>query len=126
MTVSPESALEPGQAEVGDPQLTAVVDQQVRRLDVAVDHAQMMCVLEGLGGLDAQPGDLAEERAGPPVVAQRQAARRDRPGSSTCRPGEERFRPIPGQPQRPGLFARNSRSPAMIAASDWPEISCIA
>ena len=57
-------ALEAGQAEVGDPQVAPAVDDQVRRLDVAVEHALLVGVLEGLGGLEAQPGRLLEEGRG--------------------------------------------------------------
>ena len=52
--------LHPSQAEVGDPQVAPDVDQQVGRLDVAVDDPQAMGVVEGLGGLQAQVGDGAE------------------------------------------------------------------
>ncbi len=34
------------QAEVGDPKVATSVDQEIRRLDVAVDHADFMRVLE--------------------------------------------------------------------------------
>ena len=56
-------ALEPGQAEVGDPEVPPAVDHQVRRLDVAVQHPLLVRVLERLGRLAAQPGGLAEEGA---------------------------------------------------------------
>ena len=42
--------------------MPAAVDHQVRRLDVAVQHPLLVCVLEGLGRLPAQAGRLAEER----------------------------------------------------------------
>src|SRR5262249_19120416 len=50
-------AVEPGQAEVDDPRLAVAVDQDVRRLDVAVKDALGMCVGQRLGDLDADPGD---------------------------------------------------------------------
>ena len=53
-----------GQAEVGDPEFAGVVDQQVGRLDVAVEDAVLVGVVEGFGGLDAEVGDGAEVVAG--------------------------------------------------------------
>ena len=53
-----------GQAEVGDPEMAVRIHQQVRRLDVAVHDAHLVCVVESFGRLDAQPGDLAEPLAG--------------------------------------------------------------
>ena len=50
-----------GEPEVGDPDEPAAVDQEVRRLDVAVDHAPVVGVPERLGGLAADLGD-------PPVI----------------------------------------------------------
>ena len=44
-----------GQAEVGDPDLALGVEQQVGRLDVAVEDALLMSVFERLGHLDADP-----------------------------------------------------------------------
>jgi hypothetical protein len=35
-------------------------DQEIGRLDVAVEHAVLMGVVEGFGGLDAELGDGAE------------------------------------------------------------------
>ena len=57
--------VELGQAEVGDPDVAAAVDQQVGRLDVAVDDAELVGVLQRLGRLRRQPGDGAEEVRGP-------------------------------------------------------------
>ena len=48
-----------GQAEVGDPDGPLVVEQQVRRLDVAVDDPLGMGVGQRLGDLDADPRRLA-------------------------------------------------------------------
>ena len=51
--------LELGQAEVGDPDVPQRVQDQVGRLDVAVQHASLVGVSQGIGDLGAQPGDLA-------------------------------------------------------------------
>src|SRR5437763_1167861 len=40
-----------GEAEVGDPGPAVAVDQDVRRLEVAVDHAPLVGVLDRLGDL---------------------------------------------------------------------------
>ena len=48
-----------GQAEVGDPDGPLVVEQQVRRLDVAVDHPLAVGVGQRLGHLHADPRRLA-------------------------------------------------------------------
>ena len=49
----PVSPLSPcdllGQAEVGDPRVAVPVEQDVGRLEVAVDHAVLVGVLDGLG-----------------------------------------------------------------------------
>ncbi len=52
--------LHPRQAEVGDPEVAPGVDQQVGRLDVAVDDPQRMRVIQRLGRLHAQVGHGAE------------------------------------------------------------------
>ncbi len=54
------AALVLDQAEVGDPQLPGAVEQQVGRLDVAVDDAQVVGVRQSLGHLHPQPGHAAE------------------------------------------------------------------
>ena len=48
------------QAEVGNPKLTRGVNEQVRRLHVAVDDAVLMGVIERFGSLDAQLRDGAK------------------------------------------------------------------
>ena len=50
------------EAEVGDPELAALpsIYEQVGRLDVAVEDAVLVGVVEGFGGLDAELGDGAE------------------------------------------------------------------
>ena len=71
------------QAEVGDPGDLVLVDQQVGRLDVAVQDPLVVGVLEGLGGLDADP------RHEPPVVRRRGT----RP--SRRQPSSSRSSPLP-------------------------------
>ena len=65
--------LNPREAEVGDPELALQVEQQVRRLHVAVDDAVVVGVLQGFGRFFAEPGDAAEELA----AANRLVARED-------------------------------------------------
>jgi hypothetical protein len=55
--------LHPCQAEVGDPEIAARVEQQIGRLDVAVDDPHAVGVVEGFGGLHSQAGDRAKEGA---------------------------------------------------------------
>ena len=57
-------ALRLRQPEVGDQETPLGVDQQVRRLDVAVDHAQLMGMLQGLGRLDAPTSHGSEKPRG--------------------------------------------------------------
>lgn len=52
-----------GQAEVGNPEMSAGIHNQVGRLDIPVDHAHGVSMLERLGRLNAQPGDRMEELA---------------------------------------------------------------
>jgi hypothetical protein len=40
-------------------------DHQIRRLDVAVDDAELVCVVERFGGLNAELGDATVEIFGP-------------------------------------------------------------
>ncbi len=49
------------QAEIGDPEVAAAVDEQVGGLDVAVDDAELMGMLQRLGGLDREAGERPEE-----------------------------------------------------------------
>jgi hypothetical protein len=58
-----------GQAEVGDPDVAGVVEQQVGGLDVAVQHALAGGVGQGVGDLHADAGDAL------PVLAARLAQR---------------------------------------------------
>src|SRR5438309_906423 len=53
-------AADVGQAEVGDEQRAGPVQEQVGRLDVAVDHAELVGVLQGVGRGGAPAGDGAE------------------------------------------------------------------
>jgi hypothetical protein len=48
------------EAEVGDPEFAGVIDEQVRGLDVAVEDAVLVGVVEGFGGLNAELGDGSE------------------------------------------------------------------
>ena len=50
-----------GQAEVGDPDVPLGVEEEVAGLDVAVQDALVVRVVEGLGHLHAEAGDAAEE-----------------------------------------------------------------
>ena len=87
--VMPASCFDAGEAEVGDPEFESVgitlrvmiraalrpvafitrsvmttLDQEVGRLDVAVEDAVLVGVVEGFGRLDAELGDGAEVVAG--------------------------------------------------------------
>src|SRR5262249_4285888 len=56
--------LDLGQAEVGDPETALGVEQQVRGLDVSVEDAPGVRVIERLGRLKAEGGDVAAVVAG--------------------------------------------------------------
>ena len=47
------------QSEVGDPDVSQPVEDQVRRLDIAMEHAWLVGIGERVGDLCAKPGDLA-------------------------------------------------------------------
>ena len=49
-----------GQPEVGDPDVPSGVQQEVRGLDVAVDHPLFVGVVQRVGDLGAEAGDLAD------------------------------------------------------------------
>jgi hypothetical protein len=53
-----------GQAEIGDPGVAGGVQQDVRRLDVAMEEAAAVGVVQGLGNLPADPRDGAGVGAG--------------------------------------------------------------
>jgi hypothetical protein len=57
----PGVGAEAGQAEVRDPELALPVHQQVGRLHVPVEHAQLVGVLQRLGRLGPETGHRAEE-----------------------------------------------------------------
>ena len=49
------------QAEIRNVQLSMLVDQQIRWLDISMNHALLMGIMQRLGGLNSKPGDAAEE-----------------------------------------------------------------
>ena len=51
--------LELRQAEVGDPYIPQRVEQQVRRLDIAVENAPSVGMGQRVGNLGSEPGDFA-------------------------------------------------------------------
>ena len=55
------AAIELGDAKVGELDVVLGVDQQVRRLEVAMDDAAVVGVLERLGDRDADAGDFAPD-----------------------------------------------------------------
>ncbi len=50
-----------GQAEIGDPQCTLMIEQQVGRLDIAMQDALSVRIGQRLGRLHAEPGDEARQ-----------------------------------------------------------------
>lgn len=58
-----------GEAEVGDPDAAAGVEQQVAGLHVAMDDALLVGVVEGLGRLHADAGHALEVDVPPAVTA---------------------------------------------------------
>ena len=64
----------PGQAEVGDAEPPVGIEQQVGRLDVPVDQAAAVGVVETGGGLDADLHGLLRREQDPGVVDLAQAA----------------------------------------------------
>jgi hypothetical protein len=55
-------ALEAGQAEIGDPDLALAVEHQIRRLDVAVNDALFMRVVQGVSRVGDERGDRGNGR----------------------------------------------------------------
>ena len=53
-----------GQAEVGDPGRPGRVEQDVRRLDVAMQETAVVGVVQGLGDLEADAGDQSASGRG--------------------------------------------------------------
>ena len=49
-----DAASNTGKTEIGDPEMADVVDEQVRRFDVAVDHVIGVGIFEGLGRLSSE------------------------------------------------------------------------
>ena len=74
-----------GQAEVGDPDGPLDVQQQVRRLDVAVQDPLAVGVVQGLGHLEADPRDLLGEV--PARLPTGSSSRRGRPRRAARRLG---------------------------------------
>ncbi len=121
-----------GQAEVGDPDHAGVVQQQVRRLDVAVDDPPGVGVGQALRRLAANLRHAAEVRR----PAAGEGGRRDlRPAGEhgRGRPGRRRgrdepIRPVPrrgegrgrGRDERPGRDAGRSRRPSRRRATPPP------
>ena len=64
-----------GQAEVGHPDGPVGVEQQVRRLDVAVEDPLVVGVLQGVGHLDADPRHALPVGLPPGLAPGRLAAR---------------------------------------------------
>ncbi len=71
-----------GQAEVGDPELPAEVQQQVARLDVAMHDPRLVGVLQRQRRLPAQPGHAVEV----PALVRRPLARDRRRGGRRLHP----------------------------------------
>ena len=97
-----------GQAEVGDPDDPRVVEQEVARLDVAVDDAAGMGVGQPLRRLAADLGHAPEERS----PAARELGRRDltaRPAARPRAPGAWSGRARPAQDPRERSPKRGSR-----------------
>ena len=119
--VRPGVALDLGQAEVGDPELALGVEQEVGRLDVAVEDAAGVGVVQRLGGLHAEPGHVADVGA---VAGRggRRRARRSRRGGSRCR----RRIGVAASARRPSGGGRARRGPVRAAgaagppAQSWP------
>ena len=53
---------EPGEAEVSNPEVPSGIDQEVGWLDVAVQHAALVGVLQRLGRLEGEPSRAAGAR----------------------------------------------------------------
>ena len=58
-------ARQPRQAEIGHPEVAGAIDEQVGRLDVAVQDAVLVGVLQRVGSLDSEMGDGADEALTP-------------------------------------------------------------
>ena len=81
-----------GQAEVGDPDVPLGVDQQVRRLDVAVDHPLMMGMRQRVGRLEADGRHPSEIGRAPRRVERRRlvGAPRGPPRAGSSGPADPR------------------------------------
>ena len=96
----PRVALHLGQAEVRHPQAAGRVHQQVGRLDVAVDDAQLVGVVQRLGRLDAPLGHAAEVGRVARRRARSTAAARGAVSAPARRPPRD-VRPSSAAPRRP-------------------------
>ena len=105
-----------GQAEVGDPDAALGVEQQVRRLDVAVDDPLAVGIGQGLGHLDADLGHAAvvvvPARLGGGVLG---LAGQDRRRAARGRSAAE---PSPGVSRSSVRSAGRARSNRPVS-SDW-------
>jgi hypothetical protein len=131
--------LHPRQAEAGDPEVAADVDQQVGRLDVAVDDPQAMGVIKGFGGLHGQMGHSLEIGMGASRVVGRGGG-----GGGRLTPHPAFGHPLPDGARRPETISSASDPSAAIvstagasrpesrrrsrikAARAWPSMYCIA
>jgi hypothetical protein len=75
-----------GEAEVGDPEAALVPEEEVRGLDVAVDEAGSVGVLESPGGFEADDERLREAQAVAPVEQHAEAAAAQVLGDEEGRP----------------------------------------
>ncbi len=64
-----------GQSEVGHPDIAPRIQQQVRRLDVAVQDSLTIGILQRLADLEADAGDTQEKRPIPIGKGERSARR---------------------------------------------------
>ncbi len=110
-----------GQAEVGDPDVALGVEQEIGRLDVAMDDPLAVGVVERIGDLGTQPGDLAEVdriRADRRTTCcrNRRRARRRRRRPEPIGRAQSRTRPDPSGRGRGTRSAPGSHPPGLAGA----------